>query len=390
MNHCNICHQELSPPIYRSPQPLSLTSLCELRTGYTEVFACEQCCHLQTAPLPDIVEYYDQHYRILLESEDEDQLCQMPDGRMVFRSEHQAEMTLAKAPLPSGAAVLDYGCAKGQTMRRLLQRRSDLRVHLFDVSERYRPFWSKFVAADRCACHALPEAWNATFDLITAQFVAEHVTDLHTMFGHWRRLLKPGGLVLFTVPNVFANVADFVVADHVNHFSRGSLALLMGRCGFEQVAVDEAAHESAFVVRGAKAGSAVTFGGPDVHQQASFARQALQLSRYWCDVIAQVRAFESAHRQSERVAIYGSGFYGAYIASCLADLNKVACFLDANPHRQGQTLFGRPIVAPQSLDPRTRVLYVGLNPRIARAALDNVAGWHRPDACFFLPEGRAA
>jgi hypothetical protein len=65
-------------------------------------------------------------------------------------------------------------------------------------------------------------------------------------------------------------------------------------------------------------------------------------------------------------AIYGSGFYGAYIGSLLRRPENLRCFLDASPFQQGKQLMARPIFAPSALPDDIEVLYVGLNPAFAR------------------------
>ena len=61
---------------------------------------------------------------------------------------------------------------------------------------------------------------------------------------------------------------------------------------------------------------------------------------------------------------------------------SVECFLDQNPHRQKQTLLGKPILAPEALPETVRRLYVGLNPRVAREELA-VMDWSQELEVFF-------
>ena len=60
----------------------------------------------------------------------------------------------------------------------------------------------------------------------------------------------------------------------------------------------------------------------------------------------------------------------------------MVCFLDQNPHRQGQELLGKPIIAPDALPESVRRLYVGLNPAEAREALDGL-DWGRELEVFY-------
>ena len=82
---CNVCTSGLNEPVYRSPSAVSITSLCDVLPRPTEVFFCRACGHLQTPELPDLAAYYDEQYKILVESEEEDQLYDIGPHGKVFR-----------------------------------------------------------------------------------------------------------------------------------------------------------------------------------------------------------------------------------------------------------------------------------------------------------------
>ena len=221
MKRCNVCHGDIDGPLYRSAREVAITSLCEIRNTRIEVLFCPTCGHLQTECLTNLSSYYDQDYKRLIDTEDEDQLYAIVDGVKVFRTAHQVSTLLSKVAIPHGAKVLDYGCAKSSTLQQLVKLRPDIHPHVFDVSEMYRSFWDKFVPQENIATYTPKREWAGQFDIITSLFALEHVEvpgDLvTTVFG----LLGPNGQFYCIVPNIYANTADFVVADHVNHFSVG-------------------------------------------------------------------------------------------------------------------------------------------------------------------------
>jgi predicted methyltransferase len=234
------------------------------------------------------------------------------------------------------------------------------------VSDQYVPFWRRFVPEGNWAVHTVPAAWHGSFDLVTSFFALEHVAAPQKFVRAVARLLRPGGVLYGIVPNTYANPADFIVADHVNHFSEPSLRALLGGAGFEVVAVDGLAHSSAWVVV-AKRISEVAANGYETETVGALATQAEALANYWSSFGEAVRQFERQQGGLGAAAIYGSGFYGTTIATCLAEFGRVVCFLDQNPHRQKQTLLGIPIRPPEALPPEVRVMYVGLNPAVARS-----------------------
>ena len=344
-----------------------VTSLCGQLPGASEVYACERCGHLSSPPLPDLARYYQSEYQILVASEDEDQLYSTAEGKTTYRFDHQLDTLLAKADLPSGARVLDYGAAKGTTLRRLAQRRPDIVPHLFDVSDLYVPFWSRFCPPQRWAVDRVPDEWAGSFDLVMSFYALEHVADPLGFLASVRGLLAPGGRAYAIVPNVFANIGDFLVADHVNHFTRPSLRYAFGSMGLSDPQVDATAHAGAFVVTAGRGEPAVPSG--PMPGAAEAVAEAVRLDAYWRGFAGRVRQFEEAHAGLGAVAVYGSGFYGTLTMACLRRPERVSCFLDRNPHRQKARLMDRPILAPEQLPAEVAGLYVGLNPAQARSGV---------------------
>jgi hypothetical protein len=189
------------------------------------------------------------------------------------------------------------------------------------------------------------------------------------------RLLRDGGTFYFLVPNLFANSADLVVADHVNHFSESSLQQLLTDGGFAVREIDDTAHNSAWVVVAEKADST-----PAQPSSTTVADEVKAMAEYWHEFGDRVRAFEKAN--DGEAVIYGSGFYGTFIHASLERPETVGCFLDQNPHRQQLTLLEKPILAPEALPDTVRRMYVGLNPRVAREELAAI-DWPKELEGFF-------
>lgn len=358
---CNICQTELGSPLFESPSNQALTSLCELRPGRVRVWLCPTCGHLLGETMPNNTDYYATDYRILLDHDDEDQIYEVQDGAIIYRTDHQIATLLDKLDLPQAARLLDYGCAKASTPQRLLIQRPDLQVHLFDVSEMYVGHWKKFLTEDRWSMHETPTDWLGSFDVITSFFALEHIPDPIDSVRRVASLLTEKGVFYGIVPDTFGNVADFVVIDHVNHFTKCSLHTLLLRAGFTDIVIDSVVHRGALVFKARKTGPASV--GADLGASLI---ESHTLADYWVNLGDRIRNSEYIN-QDKSVAIYGSGFYGAYIASMLQHPEKVHCFLDASPYQQGKTLMGYTILPPHQLPEQVSLLYVGLNPKIAKA-----------------------
>lgn len=155
-------------------------------------------------------------------------------------------MTLADAPV---GRLLDVGCGGGRFLNRMKKRGWDVEGSDFDeqatkkVTARYG---IKTHVGDLSQCD-LPANH---FDVITMSQTIEHLYAPEATLRECLRLLKPGGLLVMTTPNVLSIAASEFGAHwrgweaprHLHLFSVDSLQRLTQRVGFE---IDEARSYSA-------------------------------------------------------------------------------------------------------------------------------------------------
>lgn len=364
---CNICGGALGRHIFEARSRRSLTSLCTLRDGRVRVWHCDACGHLQGEPLADERHYYETEYRILLNDVEEDQIYEIADGTPVYRADHQTRTLLEKLSLPNNATLLDYGCAKGTMASRLRSHRPDLNVCLFDISPLYRDHWQSVVSDDCQAVGDAPLEWTQKFDFVTTFFALEHVAAPVATVRKMAALLTDRGTLYGIVPDVFGNVADLVVCDHVNHFTASSLHRLLAGAGFASISIDDKAHRGALVFLASRYGKRAT--PPDLDAVAARARF---LASHWKRVDDRIHSVEKSLR-GKPFAIYGAGFYGSYVLNAMDDVGGVRVVLDASPFRQGESLFGIPIIRPELLPRDVCDVVIALNPATARQAVDGMS-----------------
>lgn len=383
--NCNLCGTPLSDKIYDSGDALSLTSLCTVHDGRTEVYVCGCCAHVQSAAMADIDAYYDDSYDILVDSEEEDQIYEVVAGRKVYRTEHQVKVLRDKLALTTGTRILDYGCAKSATLRTLASQIPGLEVHLFDVSDRYRPFWDKFIPRERGATFELPADWQDRFDVVTSFFSLEHMAQPQDALRKIAALLKTGGTFYGIVPNVLSNTADLIVVDHVNHFTPPSLAWLLRANGFEVQDISDSVHRGALVFVARKLAQAAGAQPAAQDEVQAIVDRARHIADFWQQAGARVQAFEQTLGADAPVALYGAGFYGAFIASWLRQPQRIRYVIDQNAFLQGRQLHGAPVIAPADLPSDISTLLIGLNPAHARQIVGEIPAFAgRSLNCFYL------
>ena len=123
----------------------------------------------------------------------------------------EVERRLLDALLRPGTVALDAGC--GRTTRLRFYRDRIVRLVGVDADEqaaRENPYVDEIVVADLNEPLPFPDA---SFDLVYANFVVEHLARPERAFAEWRRMLQPdGSLVLLTSNRAspFMSVADRV------------------------------------------------------------------------------------------------------------------------------------------------------------------------------------
>jgi SAM-dependent methyltransferase len=125
----------------------------------------------------------------------------MRHERAAFETSHTAvERELLVRALRWRARVLEIGCGRTTRLAEHRDRISELvGVDLDGAAGRENPHLDRFLEADACA--ALPFA-DATFDLVYANFVIEHLGRPAEAFCEWRRVLRPGGELVVLTSNL--------------------------------------------------------------------------------------------------------------------------------------------------------------------------------------------
>ena len=145
-------------------------------------------------------------------------------------------------PAARDQLLLDFGCGDGSYLRSI--KNCVGRMAGFEASGQHA---RQLQAGLGCRIYSSLEEASAdlagSVDVVTAHFVLEHLTDLHQVFHFWGQILKPGGILHITVPNIRSYQAALFgkkwhALDPPRHISfpeDASLALLMEKHRFELV-----------------------------------------------------------------------------------------------------------------------------------------------------------
>lgn len=190
-------------------------------------------------------------------------------GRLVL--EERVEKTLSLVTPRPGGSYLDVGCGPGVISRLVGERAKASRVVGVDLSDLGVPF--EFHPVDLDASPSLPFG-DASFDVVTCLETLEHVHDTDRLVQEIRRVLRPGGYAVLSVPRLDATVSILMLAaglqppaiecslerrygapgepsrvsGHVSHFTRRALYSLLERNGFRVDAFRQASAYSSWLL----------------------------------------------------------------------------------------------------------------------------------------------
>lgn len=235
-------------------------------------------------------------------------------------SHHGSNIARTRATLDAlnipAISVLDFGCGNGDAVKALKER--------YSYVSGYEPNSTKFISKK--------EFITTRYNLITMFQVLEHVEDLVAELTWAREHLTDNGILLIEVPYAPEWPFDFVVADHIWHFTPHSLRGVLELAGFEcRISNDRV---KKILTCEARAGLR-RFHRPPPKNEI----MALLAAIEW---LVEYKRFLEGIRVP--VTVFGTAPAAAWAGHILGD--RATAYLDDNPVRQGHTFNRRMIMDP--------------------------------------------
>jgi 2-polyprenyl-3-methyl-5-hydroxy-6-metoxy-1,4-benzoquinol methylase len=291
----------------------------------------------------------------------------VPDGaggELRRRSDILLTHLSAVPGVPNSGKVLDVGCGTGATLR-AFSKRGQWRLYGLEIDNKNLPFLEViegFESLYTCAPGDVPER----FDLVTMVHALEHFPDPLTTLRGLRKKVTPGGRLFVEVPNADDNPFDYVIADHMMHFTSSSLTRLAVNSGFKINCLSDAwvAKELSMTAQPAdKRGACVeqSPGVPSVHDPP------LQID--WLKRVINVSS--QAMAISVNFGLFGTAVAATWLCNILGD--KVSFFVEEDPTRIGRLHMRRPVIAPHQVKPGSAV-FMPLTPQVANQIASRLSG----------------
>jgi SAM-dependent methyltransferase len=241
--------------------------------------------------------------------------------------------------------VVDIGCGDGSFLKVFRKHQPRWRLVGFDLNENRKSEVEAICGSGQFICSRLLDLPNEV-DLISLNYVLEHVDDISSMVGELITTLGSNGVITFLVPDLRRNPFDIIVADHLSHFTRSNV----GKQLDEHLALEchEVLGKEILVVGRRKVAA-----GSDPTQKLDKTGVAEKTVTRLIEIRDQVR--ELAQRQNGRFGIIGTSVAGSWLSQEVADYPHF--FVDEDLRKVGKTHLERKVVGPADI-PSNSIVYV--------------------------------
>ena len=238
MSKCRLCSSRESKTIYSSP--IRIGGGVERAYDYS-ILRCEDCSFVYLSPIPEqLNDFYESHeYRKQWDYEF------TPDS-IHAKYDHEQNERISRIGIENirGKSILDLGASAGVFLDAISSSAS--RTIAIEPAGMYK----EYLQSQGHAYYPYPEdavAENEKVDIITSFDVIEHVEKPKQFLSYAYELLKPGGKLVLSMPNlndVIKKVEQdkfeqfFYQTAHLNYFSKEAIPELFNDTEFVNIEVD--------------------------------------------------------------------------------------------------------------------------------------------------------
>ena len=276
----------------------------------------------------------------------------MSYGQSPGRATEQAAWILKH--IPKLKRIADIGCGDGALLKvfpKTIERfGADIDERALQ-SARANVTGGEFVKTDFTSAIDIPLC-----DVVTLFHVLEHLPDpletlkvLRRQSGGYTRLIVEVPVLDRAVAEQGQDLVGFFTVQHLTHFTQRTLHAMLLRAGWRVVESEEIEGYNGYrvVAESVEAEEAIV-------DQAAVSEEIKQSVAYlgvWLRGIANVDHHLARLAGHDEVLVWGAGQHTEYMAQVthLFDAAKRYVVIDSDPSKQGRTLHGIPVIAPQDV-----------------------------------------
>jgi SAM-dependent methyltransferase len=350
-----------------------ITSDCRNYKAGGRLFVCIACGGVQKLPdekwLQEIEGIYARYEAYYQSGGDEQIVFDRVTGTPRRRSDAILARLAAGKMLEDSGHALDVGCGNGATLLAMSAALAGWSFSGYELIDRALSRLSNIPRFQKLYTGSL-DAVGRSFDLVTQIHSLEHFPAPLDALIQLNAIVGTGQLFI-EVSNVDENPFDILVADHLMHFSPGTLRHLLKRAGFQtvMVAIDWVPKEISLLAKANSAHSekAVLEALFETKQGEEVLHRMVVYIEWLQNM---VKTAERLAKEARPLGIFGTSIAATWLASQLGE--RVSFFVDEDESRVGKVHLGRPIIRPSHIPPGGNV-YLALAPSVAEIVATRLA-----------------
>jgi 2-polyprenyl-3-methyl-5-hydroxy-6-metoxy-1,4-benzoquinol methylase len=356
---CKVCGVT---PLVEIPEFRSLPRITSDCVAFRSGGRLLVCCTCGAAQSPadeqwfdEIREIYHDYHAYHQSGGVEQHVIDPATGELRRRSEVLVDRLLALQNVPRSGKILDVGCGTGGTLKSFSER-GGWRLYGLEMDAKNLHFLTAlegFVALYTERPADLP----GQFDLITMVHALEHFPEPVETLRDLKSKVALGGQIFVEVPNAEANTFDYVIADHMVHFTPATLSVLATRAGFtiDCLATTWVTKELSLTAQPCRFEAREFEPDPTLPMVDRVVTQVDWLRRF-------ADSAREASDTSTAFGLFGTSIAATWLCGVLGD--AVSFFVEEDPNRLGRPYLERPVLSPAEVQPGS-VVYLALIPQIA-------------------------
>ena len=352
--NCLVCGQDALQEIEAFRSLPRVTSDCKPYPSGGRLLACESCGGIQKLADADWFREIDEiygGYEIYKLSDGDEQLI-FTDAGPVPRSQRLVDFLKQTGELQESGRLIDIGCGNGAALARYSRALPKWELYGSELSDRALPELRSLPNFVDLYCMPTGDI-PGKFELVSMIHSLEHMPSPGKALEDVVRLLGEGGKLFVEVPDVETSPFDILVADHLSHFSRQTLAHLACRAGLSVAHISNSVLPKEITILAAAG---------DSKASVPVAQTGIDLAGSTVRWLGELLELARQLAKSDPFGIFGTSISGMWLFGELGD--KVSFFVDEDPKRIGRTHAGRPVLRPADVPPSATV-FIPLAPAIA-------------------------
>ncbi len=244
--------------------------------------------------------------------------------------------------------ILDIGCSYGNTLNSFNRYVEKPNLFGLDLDNKNLTTLKK-IQNFNCLYNNLDEI-DLTFHFITMIHTFEHIFNPFDYLRSLKKYLTREGLIFIQVPDAENNPIDFLIADHVTHFTKASLESLAVNSGYEVIFISNSLikKEISMIIKPI----ANSEHQSNQSNNPGDSKKIIEKNFSWLNDLIKI-AFNLKKTQ-KKIGVYGTSNATVWVIESIG-LNP-NFFVDDDINRQGRLFYNKPVISKAEIPDDSKVL----------------------------------